>query len=310
MAVKNRKKFSRNASKLLSGLEEHPEVPVTHVPLGILAGVLELSTETEGEFQICRGCTQDAQKELVKVRMECAAWATTARDTLRPFMGPSGWNINWASAGWTTRSVAIPQSVDGLLELLPKISKHLEKNPRRENAEPEVKVTAVEATRLLKKLEAANKALSKSEVAQRIKRDAREAADADLGEKMATLRKELDAALKPRDPRWLEFIGDIPGDPQRPEVVTDLTVTPGQPGELNVEFNGGLRGERFQVEMLVVGQDKEFRRVVTVRDENATLKGLPPGSQVQVRVTGANKVGEGPACAPVTVQVPALAVAA
>ena len=127
---------------------------------------------------------------------------------------------------------------------------------------------------------------------------------------MATLRKELDAALKPTDPRWLEFIGDIPGDTQRPEVVTELSVTPGQPGELPLNFNGGLRGERFQVEILVVGQDKEFRRVGTVRDDDATLKGLPPGSQVQVRVTGANPVGEGPACEPVTVLVPALAVAA
>ena len=119
--------------------------------------------------------------------------------------------------------------------------------------------------------------------------------------------KELDAALDPLDPRWLDFIGDIPGDPQRPERVEDMTVTPGQPGELHLEFNGGLRAERYQIEIKVPGQDEEFRRAQTVRDEDATLTGLPPGAEVQIRIVGANQVGEGPASEPVSATVPALA---
>lgn len=285
-------------------------MPITHVPRAILQQVLGISTEADGAFQICRSLTQDSQTDLGKIRLECSVWATLARDTLRPFLGSRGWTVAWASAGWTARSLAIPQSVNGLLDLLPKIARHLEKNPRRENAEPEVNVTAAEGNRLFKKLDDANKGLSNASREQRLCRDAREVADVELGAKMGTLMKELEAGLKPTDPRWLDFIGDIPGDPQRPEVVENLTVTPGNPGELNVEFNGGLRAERFQVEILITGQNTQFRRVVTVRDENATLKGLPPGAQVQVRVVGANKVGEGPACEPVTVQVPALDVAA
>ena len=36
---------------------------------------------------------------------------------MRAFMGRTVWKIHWASTGWTSRSLSLPQSVDGLLEL-------------------------------------------------------------------------------------------------------------------------------------------------------------------------------------------------
>jgi hypothetical protein len=192
--------------------------------------------------------------------------------------------------------------------LVPALTAHFQQFPKRQ--QPEANVTAAAGEQLAKKLDDADKAVTAAEVDQRTKRDARDAAESELTEKLATLLKELDTALKPSDPRWLDFIGDVPGDPQRPEVVENVSASGTTPGELDVEWEGGLRAERYQVEVLVAGQDTEFRRVARVRDENATVTGLPPGAEVKVRVIGANTVGEGPASEAVSAKVPALAAAA
>lgn len=274
----------------------------------MLEPLIRAGKQADREFQVSRAVTQAAHSALGRVKRECIVWATKARDALRPFLGSGGWNVGYASAGFTSPSLAIPQTVTGLADLIPALTAHFQQFPKRQ--QPEAGVTAVIGAQLAQKIEEADNALAAAEVDQRTKRDAREAAEKVLAEKVATLLKELDTALKPTDPRWLDFIGDIPGDPQRPEVVENLAVTGATPGELDVTWEGGLRAERYQLEVLVVGQDTDFRRVETVKDENATLSGLPTGAQVQVRVTGANKVGEGPACEPVSVQGPGLAAAA
>ena len=302
MTIKNRKKHFRKARQLESGLETHPQVPILHVPVNILTPLIQAGTLVGREFQRSRELTSDAHSALAEVKRDGIAWATKARDTLKPFLGTQ-WSIGYATAGFTLPSLAIPQSVGDLGDLITALTASFEEFPKR--AQSEAGVTADSGAKLAKRLEAAGKALSAAEVDQRTKRDAREAADAKLAEKITLLLKELDTALQPTDPRWLDFIGDIPGDPQRPEAVEELTGSSRAPGELDLEFNGGLRAERHLVEVMILGQDTEFRRVVTVRDEDARLTGLPPGAEVKVRVIGMNKVGAGPASAVVTVKVAA-----
>ena len=69
------------------------------------------------------------------------------------------------------------------------------------------------------------------------------------------------------------------------------------------------RAERYLIEMFVVGQDTEFRRLKTVLDDDALLP-LPAGAVVKVRVVAANAAGESAPSAEVEMTVPALAEAA
>ena len=66
----------------------------------------------------------------------------------------------------------------------------------------------------------------------------------------------------------------------------------------------GARAERFHVEIRVKGVDTEFRRVLTVRDEWATVTDLTPGVQVTARVAATNDAGESVPSAEVTVTPP------
>lgn len=95
-----------------------------------------------------------------------------------------------------------------------------------------------------------------------------------------------------------------------PEKVENLEVFPGVPVGWTLEWDAAVRGERYHVELLVVGVDTEFHRVATVYDTNATLTDLTPGTTVKVRVVAANAGGEGAPSEEVQVQVPALAQAA
>jgi hypothetical protein len=75
-------------------------------------------------------------------------------------------------------------------------------------------------------------------------------------------------------------------------------------------FQNRRRRRKKSLISMKSGQDTEFRRVVTVRDPNVTLGGLPSGAQVTVRIVAANDAGESAPSAGVEAQVPVLTRAA
>ena len=114
---------------------------------------------------------------------------------------------------------------------------------------------------------------------------------------------ELDQLIPEDDARWSLFGFNAPGETQTPEAVQGLTLEADGPGRVRAEWPESPRAERYLVEVLIVGQDVEFRRVATVQDSDSLFP-LPPGATVKVRVIPVNEAGEGAPSLPVEIAVP------
>jgi hypothetical protein len=286
----------------LAGLNKHTDLPITHVPFAVLEAAEKEARQAYRVYARTKTVTRKKQKLLRDLKKPAQDYAVICRDALRPALG-NVLSSEWAEVGWKN-TFSIPAAAEDLAELFRSISSFLSEHPELEVKTPKYEVTADEAEAHLKALEEAINAVGDAKTDQRDKREKREEADAKLLTKMRCLIKELEAILSADDPRWLDFVKEIPADESRPEPVEELVVEPGGPGELEGEFEPGSRSDRFQIEILVVGQDEVFRRVKTVRDPNFTLSDLPPGAQVKVRIIAANDTGESAPSAVVIAQVP------
>ena len=259
-------------------------------------GADELFQIGKAERRRAYGAQRDAKEA-------AQTWIGIARDVLVPFLSRS-WNERWAQAGWIAPgSLATPDSIPQILDLLDRLERFLKKNSRFENAEPDVNVTAVKAKALHVGLDQAVKDVSTAKSGQRTRGETREAADSVMWEKVQAGRKALEIEIKPEDPRWLDFINQVPADLDRPEVPEGVEVEPGLPGRLTVRCEPSERAESYEVEVLVVGQDQAFRSVAVVQDPVANLS-LPPGSRVKVRMFARNSTGSSVASEVVEATVP------
>ena len=92
---------------------------------------------------------------------------------------------------------------------------------------------------------------------------------------------------------------------QRPAKMVDLDVTGIKTLELVVghgeddvtsdhaDWADAARHTGYHIEILIVGVDEEFHRVLTRKNSDARLTGLPTGKTVRVRVNAVNTAGEG-----------------
>ena len=297
----------RTAATLIAGLTKHSTLPVTHIPLGVLAGAIAAARKLGRDFGKARALTRRSRRDRNKVTAEAQDHAVACRQVLVPALGQI-WSTEWIPVGWDQNTLSIPQSAESLVELYQSLTDHLTEHP--ELASAKYTVTADECQDRLEALEAAITNVNDAKGEQRKAREKRDGADTTLVDRSKALVKELELILKPNDPRWMDFVKEVPADEERPDAVEDLQVDPGAPGELDADWEPSARAERYLVYVKVSGQDAEFRHLLTVRDEGATLTGLPPGRQVTVRVVAANNAGGSAPSDEMVAQVLALAKAA
>jgi hypothetical protein len=88
-----------------------------------------------------------------------------------------------------------------------------------------------------------------------------------------------------------------------PETVQGLVLEGFAPGRVRGEWQESARAERYWVEIFVIGQDQEPRRVATVEESDVELN-LPPGARAKVRVIAVNEAGPSAPSAEVEITVP------
>jgi hypothetical protein len=125
------------------------------------------------------------------------------------------------------------------------------------------------------------------------------AADAALRKRVRGLILELGMLMERDDSRWLSFGLNIPAQLAAPERVETVRTAPLGPDATVISWPHSPRSHRFRVEVLVVGVDADFRKVRTVRGLQTTVRGYPPGTTLEARVTSANSRGEAPPSIPV-----------
>ena len=104
-------------------------------------------------------------------------------------------------------------------------------------ADPVQGITEVIATGLRDAL--TNAASAKS--AAKALKDAEQTALRNMRQTLRGLIKELSELISPVDRRWEAFGFNCPGDPQVPDLVENLTVTPGLPGTLMLAWDTAPR---------------------------------------------------------------------
>ena len=273
-----------------------------------LAALLKTSKDLDQDFQDGKAARCDAFAAQRNAKETAQAWITTTRIVLVPYLSRN-WSERWAQAGWIAPgSTATPDSIPQILDLTERLQRFLKANTRYENADPDVNVTTVRAKAIFDTLGQCVADVNKAKSGQRVRREAREAADTKLVEKLQSGRKALEIDLKPEDARWLDFINQVPADLERPEVPEDVEAEPGLPGRITVRCEPSERAESYEFEVLVVGVDSEFRSAATTQDPVMNLT-LPAGKRVKVRVIARNSTGPSAASEVVEITVPQSAAA-
>ena len=134
--------------------------------------------------------------------------------------------------------------------------------------------------------------LSQKETDQETKKQARNAADVTLRKRVRGLVTELETLLADNDPRWHAFGLSMPSDPDTPEPVSAVTLTPNMAGKVVATWPRATRATRYRVFKQVVGVDAEPINVETVHDRELMLEGLPTGQTLNVFIIAANDAGE------------------
>lgn len=212
------------------------------------------------------------------------------------------WSAAWLPTGFPNQSTAVPDTMPARQEWLAKLKDHFTDTPEHQLSDKGV--TAAQAGALFQALSDARAAVSEKDTDVGKKKLPRDAAEANLRTRLSNAIAELGQLIAEDDPRWHAFGLNLPSDPDTPEAVEGLVVTPTVPGTLYVDWADARRAERYRVWLQIVGTDPDFRNAVTRDESDATLTGLPSGATVKVKVTAANDAGEGPASAVVEIKVP------
>ena len=303
----NRNQLYAAVIKMVAGTNTHQQaLLITHTTPAGLQGVLDTARNNESLFQRSRNGKQQAQESLKSAKSVGKDFAVKARDALRPFFGTK-WSVGWSEAGFKNQTLAIPEPTPDLSELLRSLRAYFVNHSNHQNTV--ALVTEENAAAHLAGLTTAVGTVSTCRREQRVKRLARDTTEAQLYRAMRKLEFELKAILELDDPRWLDFVDEIPGETSRPEAVEEVEVEGDGPGRLAIDWAPSVRAERYLVEIMA-GEETELRRVATVHDPSADLADLTPGATVKVRVFAANGAGESAPSAVVESTVPSLADAA
>jgi len=266
----------------------------------VRAAIAEL-VRTEGDFTAARAAKADANTALRIADSNARALIGSVRSVLAKRFGQR-WNEQWVQTGFPNQSTAVPLTQDERLTLCEKLKDFFTRHPDYEVAAMDA--TAALAGQRSKALKDARAAAGRANFDAGTKLAARDAAATALRNSLGGLVEELGRLLAADDPRWHQFGLNMPSDPETPEAVEGVVVTPGAPGVLHLDWPDTRRAQHYNVWVQVVGVDADFRKADRRDESDATLPGLPAGATVKIKITAANDAGEGPESAVVEAKVP------
>lgn len=250
--------------------------------------------------------TANKTAKTAALRTACSngrALATVALSILKPRLG-NQWNAQWQAAGFSGGSLAVPANPKTLLLQL---RAHFARNPGHEA--PTLEPFAVTAAAS----EAAAQAISAAQEASNQSNADSGTAKTNYGNGLAAgrarltgLRTELEQLLADADPLWLAFGFDLPGHPDAPEVVENLTLTAGAVGSRMVfaDWDDARRAESYRVTVTNAADGAKITETIVMASE-AALQDLPAGATVKVAVSSRNASGgESRTCEPMSIAAP------
>lgn len=224
-----------------------------------------------------------------------------ARKVLQHYCGDS-FNPAWEATGFPNQSTAVPGKQEERMNLCDSLKTYFTDNPTQESAQ--FGVTAVKAGERFDGLSDARDDFDAKNSAVTTKTQALAAALKTLKKRVRGLIDELGTLLEDDDPRWHEFGLSMPADPDTPEKVKGLVLTPNVAGAVMSEWKRAPRAGRYRIFKQVLTVDLVPVNVQTMHDLQFMIDGLPSGKTVRVTIVAANDAGEAPASDPVDIVVP------
>jgi hypothetical protein len=223
---------------------------------------------------------------------------------LKPRLG-NQWTSQWATAGFTNNSLAVP---DNPMVMLQQLRTYFSANPSQEVPDLTLTISATSAAcdtaaeAISTTGTASNEANVQAGNAKRALADGIASARVRLG----GLRDELGQLLDDDDERWHAFGFNKPSDPETPEVAENVVATPGAPGShlLFIDWDDARRAVSYRVIIIALLGGAELKNEIVHDASEVTFTDLPPG-QVKITIAARNSNGgESAASDPVTATVP------
>lgn len=263
------------------GLQQNKETAI-RADLGVVV-------TKKAAYDVAITASPDKTAALTVARSNARGWLTMARDNFKTFLGSQP-SQAWASAGWSSSSIAVPSTSDLLLPMLQAVGGYLTANPAREVAA--MNLTAARAATLHSALSDARAARNTHDALLKQAKSERDDAEEQLRTRMRGLIDELMQLLDPMSPHWLTFGLKRPGAPDSPDKVKNTRATAAGGGKVRVQCDPAARAEYYQIYQQLPDEE-DFTLADSPPMPDETLEGYAVGATVKFKMRAVNETGTG-----------------
>ena len=278
------------AEDMADGCHNHEvAIGIQHNKEADMRGAITALRTTEAGFGTAKDNRQAAMTTLETADDAAAEFLGKARKVLTNFLG-NFWSAAWEPTGFPDLSTAVPKSQEKRMNLCASLKIYFTNVPAHEVAA--MGVTAALAETRFQAVSDGRDAVAMKEELQTVAKQARDTALRNLRKRVRDLINELDTLLADNDARWHAFRLSMPADPDTPEPVESLALTPGTAGVIVASWPRAVRATRYRPFVQIVGVDTEFVARDAVHDMTVNLTGFTTGQTVKVYIVAANDAGE------------------
>ena len=255
-----------------------------------------------GDFNATRANRTAAHAALQAASAAAKTFLSHGRNVLAAHWG-NDYSQNWASAGWTNNTTAVPNTQPERLALVGTLGAFLAANASYAVNAPPIVFTAAQATSVGAAFQAGMDAVGAADTGADTAREARAAAEETLRKDLRALIGILNLKLTPNDARWAAFGLNAPGaavTPSRPR--RTLQSFPALAGQIHATCDTPSGTDHFRWFVEGPGQTG-WTFATDTADAEVLLTGLTSGQTVQLRVTAVNPAGESVPSAAISVAV-------
>ena len=294
------------AGKCRAGLVKY-ETPlnITQITAASLGTDTQALSDAMSAFNTARVNRTNAHKTLSAASNAARDFLGDARRLLAIQWGEA-WSTQWAEAGWTDHSTAVPNTQPGRVELTGALAAFLTANPSYEVVQvppqKQITFTAAQAGIVNGALADALSGVGTADATSGDRLSDRAAADLVVRRDLRALIGILNQKLTPNDTRWAEFGLNAPGKAVTPAAPTGLENHPALPGQVHLTCDVPPGTDHLRWWLEKPGQT-EFVNVADTADGELLLTGQTSGETVKLQATAVNTAGESVPSAPISVTV-------
>lgn len=257
--------------------------------------------EQDGLYNAARSLQQTASDTYQATLGPIYTWLLGVSNTLATKFG-TRWNTEWAQAGFTNRTTAIPSKIEDRMALALALVNFFTANPSYQV--PSLNQTAAYGTTLREATLAAQAAWTAATIAFNDAGTAWDTAYTALTDGMRALLRNLSSVLSNSDPRWLSFGFAMPSTPSTPGKPGNVTAQVDQTGAILLQWDAVPLATRYRVRRMIVGVENAYTLACSSTEPIGTIKGIQPGQTVQIIVQAVNETLQGVASDPILCTIP------